>query len=175
MDAVIEEKPRDRRKPYDAGIDLLSRREHSRKELRTKLLRKNEFTPEEVDEALERLEAQGYLSEARFAKARARSLFRKGFGESYVRGDLASKGVSLGREALVESREDAAGAQDPLDAARAIVEKKLRGEDPSALDRDTRRALERRVLGTLQRKGYSLDEALKVLAERFRGSGDFTG
>jgi regulatory protein len=163
--AELAERPE--RKAYDVGIDLLSRREHSRKELRTKLLRRK-FTVEEATEALEKLEERGYLSQERYAQARARSLFRKGFGESYVRAALASKGVSLTSEALKEVRRDVNGAAEGLDAARSLVAKKLRGTTPKDLDREARRALERRTLQALQRKGFSLDESLKVLAEFFR-------
>ena len=53
------------RKPlsaYDKLIDYLSRRDHSEFELRNKLLHKG-FVDAEIDEALEKVKAKGFLGE----------------------------------------------------------------------------------------------------------------
>jgi regulatory protein len=74
-------------------MDLLARREHSRRELRGKLLRKR-FLPVDVDAALDQLEAEGLLSDVRFAEAYIASRVRKGHGPKRIRLELEERGVA---------------------------------------------------------------------------------
>jgi len=73
-------------------MDLLARREHSRRELRDKLLSRN-FSPADVDSALARLIEEGLLSDARFAEAYIASCVRKGHGPTRIRRELEERGV----------------------------------------------------------------------------------
>ena len=61
-----------------AAMDLLARREHSQRELRTKLERR--FPPEQVDETLQTLAAEGLQSDSRFAEAYVRQRSQRGYG-----------------------------------------------------------------------------------------------
>src|SRR5690606_23132733 len=61
------------------ALGRLARREHGRRELRQKLLRRFGQHPE-LDRILDHLEAQRYLSDRRFAASLARSRVNKGYG-----------------------------------------------------------------------------------------------
>ena len=75
------------------GLDLLAMREHSRIQLRTKLLRR-EFPPEAVEAAMQRLAASGALDEERFARSWVESrLRRRPEGPGLLRAGLASRGI----------------------------------------------------------------------------------
>lgn len=75
-----------------SAIGLLSRREHSVKELVQKLkLRK--FEVEEIDTVIEYLLEEDYLSNERFAESVFRTRVNKGYGWLYIKNELAQKGV----------------------------------------------------------------------------------
>lgn len=83
-----------------SAMNLLARREHSRHELADKLrLRylQSESVAETFDDVLEqvldRLEADGLLSDARFAEAYVRSRIQRGFGPLSIRYGLRQRGI----------------------------------------------------------------------------------
>lgn len=61
---------------YDKALYLLTSREHTERELRTKLSQKG-YREEDVDGAMERVKREGYLSEERFVEVFLRSRMRK--------------------------------------------------------------------------------------------------
>ncbi|MFP2913402.1 regulatory protein RecX, partial [Pyxidicoccus sp. 3LFB2] len=65
------------RRATDACVKLLSIRARSRHELEAALERKG-FSEKVREEALSRVQAWGYLDDARFAQERAAALLRKG-------------------------------------------------------------------------------------------------
>ena len=79
--------------PRKKAMDLLSRREHSRRELRAKLLGRR-FLAADVDDALAQLEKEGLLSDARFAEAYIASRVRRGHGPTRIRLELEERGVA---------------------------------------------------------------------------------
>ena len=93
-------------KAYNAGLDLLARREHSGKELRQKLGRR--FAETLVDQAAVALQQNGLLSDERFAEALIHSRKAKGYGPRYIAQELSQKGVSkeLTQELLDERNSD---------------------------------------------------------------------
>ena len=76
----------------ERALGFLARREHSRTELRRKLAPHAE-SPEELDALLADLIQRRFLSESRFAEARAHVLARK-FGAARIEHDLRAKGIS---------------------------------------------------------------------------------
>jgi regulatory protein len=74
------------------AMDLLARREHSRAELRAKLRRRGADAAA-IDPVLERLDADGLQSDARYTEALAQSLVRRGKGPLRIRGELRLHGV----------------------------------------------------------------------------------
>ncbi|HXH03255.1 MAG TPA: regulatory protein RecX, partial [Candidatus Competibacteraceae bacterium] len=75
------------------ALGLLARRDHTRLELRQKLLARN-FPETEVTAELARLEAEGLLSERRFAEVYAHSRLDKGYGPLRVSRELKERGVA---------------------------------------------------------------------------------
>jgi len=74
------------------ALRLLARREHTRAELARKLAPDAASSPA-LESVLQRLEARGFLSEERYAEARAHQLSRK-FGAVRIRRELVAKGVA---------------------------------------------------------------------------------
>ena len=77
---------------YQHGLRLLARREHSRSELKTKLTRHYSFNG--LDAVLDRLEADDYLSDARFATCFVRHRSSLGFGPLKIRHECYQKGLN---------------------------------------------------------------------------------
>lgn len=80
------------RRAYNKAVDLLSRRDHSRKELLDKLRQKG--YGEYAVEAIEKLADYGYIDDRRFARIFAEELIRlKSYGKKRVERELYRKGV----------------------------------------------------------------------------------
>lgn len=74
-------------------MDLLARREHSPRELRTKLAGRG-YAADEVDAALDVLEREGLLSAARYLDSFIASHARRGHGPVRIRTELERQGIS---------------------------------------------------------------------------------
>lgn len=88
------EKPRP--SAYDKALGLLARREQSRRELAMKLARAG-YGRDEIDAALDRLAADRYQDDERFAGVMARSRAGQGYGPARIRAELKSHGLSDAR------------------------------------------------------------------------------
>ncbi len=135
------------------GLELLSYRPMSAKELRDKLTEKGE-EPAAAEAAVTWLCEQGFLDDARYAGMVVRHYAGKGYGAGRIRQELQRRGVprELWEEALTELTE----SDDKLD--RFIVS---RLKDPSD------RAQVQKVSAALYRRGFSWEEIRAALA-RFR-------
>jgi regulatory protein len=122
-----------KRSAYDKALGLLTRREHSRKELKTKL-RQGGYEGAETSAAIDRLGEQHYQDDDRFAEVLLRSRIAQGYGPVRLRVELKSHGVADARirELLEEAEVDwdasaaaqlrrrygGAGSADPGEHAR---------------------------------------------------------
>lgn len=97
----------------DAAANLLSRREHARRELRQKLARKG-FSGAVLDEALEELQQRDWLNENRYAAFLARHRAGQARGPRWVMAELSAQGIEgpVSAEAL---------AQDDIDWDEACL------------------------------------------------------
>ncbi|MEX2964392.1 regulatory protein RecX [Microbulbifer sp. TYP-18] len=77
---------------FQAALELLSRREHSRQELCQKLA--NRFPGADFDSLFQRLEELNYQSDQRFAQVLARSRLQRGQGPLRIRRELQQRGVA---------------------------------------------------------------------------------
>ena len=77
---------------YNKALGLLARREHSRRELRQKLDRGG-YEGDEATDAIERLGAQHYQDDERFAELLIRSRSAQGYGPLRLRAELKSHGL----------------------------------------------------------------------------------
>lgn len=73
-------------------MQLLARREHSRRELQTKLWQKK-FDSANVEQVLDWVMQQGFQSDERFAKAYTRMRVGRGFGPARIAAELRERGV----------------------------------------------------------------------------------
>ena len=117
---------------YDKALTLLARREHSARELKSKLARKG-LDASESASALADLQAKDYQSDARFGEMLVRSRIAQGYGPRWIVAELKTHGIA-------ESK-----ARDLIDATES---------DWTALARQT---LRRRYVG----KPTSLAERVK--------------
>ncbi|MDD5214771.1 MAG: regulatory protein RecX [Methylococcales bacterium] len=75
-------------------LRLLARREHSQKELLTKLMQKG-FSPADIQPVIAELAQNSWQSDARFAENYARARLRKGYGATAIRYELTQKGIDV--------------------------------------------------------------------------------
>ncbi|HUW50120.1 MAG TPA: recombination regulator RecX [Sulfuricella sp.] len=139
----------------ERALGLLSRREHSRLELRRKLAAHTEDGTE-LETLLDDFEKRGWLSEQRFVEQVIHA--RNGrYGSRYVVHELREKGVAeaLIEQALPQLREG------ELEAARAVWTKKF-GRQPEDMKE---RARQTRFL---QSRGFGLD----IIGKLLRGDAD---
>lgn len=88
-------KPGDKTSPTDAygrGLGLLSRREHSARELKSKLSRKG-HDKQDITSAIGRLRDKSYQSDDRFGISIARTRVAQGYGPARIRAELKSHGL----------------------------------------------------------------------------------
>ena len=78
---------------YNKGLDLVSRREHSRHELKQKLNKRFPETIPIIEEALDKLSNNNIIDDERFAEMYLNSRARKGFGPKKIEMELYSKKV----------------------------------------------------------------------------------
>ena len=78
---------------YNKGLDLVSRREHSRHELMQKLDKRFPENMPIIEEALDKLVMNKILDDERFAEMYVNSRARKGFGPKKIEMELYSKKV----------------------------------------------------------------------------------
>lgn len=141
--------------PQHKAMELLVRREHSRRDLKRKLGLKG-VDPEAAEAAVEKLASLGYQDDGRFGSAFARDRASSGYGPQRIRQELAGHGLDREQiEAALEACET-----DWLARAQALVEKRSR---PAELENPARR---RKVVDFLLRRGF--DQASAWAAVRSR-------
>ena len=74
------------------ALELLSRRPHSRKELKDKLLRRG-IDEEDAEDCVAWLAEHGFLDDGEYAGAVARHYAAKGYGAGRVRSELQRRGL----------------------------------------------------------------------------------
>ena len=95
---------------YNKALDLLSRREHSRKELYIKLTKRFDCK-DEINLTLDQLEENNLLCDSRFTEEYVHSRRRKGFGPVKISMELEKKGV---KDSLISSEIDKFNDWDKL-------------------------------------------------------------
>jgi regulatory protein len=102
--------------PIEIAARALQHRDRSRREVEERLARAG-IDENRLTDALDTLERVGYVDDARFAGTRAEALADRGYGDEWIRHDLAEHGVAP--EAVAE----AIGALAPeAERAAALVE-----------------------------------------------------
>ncbi|MCK4594373.1 regulatory protein RecX [bacterium] len=139
-----EQPTKDIQKCRNTAYRLLSRRDHSERELEKKLGRR--FEPETIAAVLENLRVQDLVNDRRFAKSFARQLLAKGpCGEGLIRRKLAGRGVA---PAIIDQTLDELNINEE-ELGRLAAQLKL----PSLIGLDRETAV-RRLLSHLERRGF---------------------
>lgn len=133
--------------PTQRALGLLTRREHSRKELARKLTVRG-VDHADAEAAVTRLANEGWQDDRRFAESLVRSRASGGYGPIHIRAELGTHG--LDREAVAVALDSFDG--DWTEQARDLVRRRFgerSGDD---------RALQRKIAEFLFRRGFSSDQ-----------------
>ena len=138
---------------YNKALDLLSRREHSSKEIREKLiLRFDDIVI--INSVITKLEENNLINDTRFAEAYVSSRKRKGFGPKKISFELLSKGVS---ESVANRVIDEEGGWKR--AAKLAFTKKFK----NGLSSDVKNSLKQKSF--LKNRGFGFKEIESVFGD----------
>ena len=145
-------------KPFEYALNLLAARAYTVRNLRRKLAQKG-FDPSELEKAVERLLASGYLNDDKFAAEFAwQRLVVAGASKRRVEHDLMRRGIS---SEIAKSATTQIMAEENVDLSTSM-ERLARKKLLSLGDLDPH-VKRRRVFGFLARKGYEIDDINRTL------------
>lgn len=133
------------------ALDLLSRRDHSEKELIQKLRLKGAVVTE-LPDLLDFLKARGFLDDRRFAETFVRFRSAKPWGRNRYRQELLTRGVDSDIVAAVLTSVPEINAEQTLEKLSRLVKKEL------AKGRD-----EKKIMASFVRRGFSGPDIRNVL------------
>jgi regulatory protein len=133
----------------------------SQKEIERRLERAG-FLPEIIEAVVTELTAQNWLNDEQFAQDWvADRADRKRYGKRRLQQELTGKGVE--KDTIVETLQ-AVNEDDELRRALEAARSKTRSLDMNALSADEWAAEKRRLMGFLQRRGFSFSTIKEVFA-----------
>ena len=146
---------------YAHALRLLTVRARSTADLRRRLSKK-EYPQEQIDAAIARCRELNYINDSRTAHERTRGLMRNGKVGPRVRQQLYKEGFEA------QDIEDAIqNCMYEYDECEILAEVFARRFDVRRIDlHDPRQR--RRIIGYLQRRGFSLNKILEHIDERLR-------
>ena len=136
---------------YNKALDLLSRREHSRKELYLKLIKRFE-SQEYINLTLDRLEEKNLLSDSRFVEEYVQARRKKSFGPIKISAELEKRGV---KESLIS------GEIDKFDDWEDLAELCFKKRFPDGVSKDFQRLQKQKNF--LSNKGFTFYQIESVL------------
>ena len=131
---------------YNKALDIISRREHSQKELSNKLIKKFDI-PELVDSVIHGLLEKNLLNDYRYSESYVVARKRKGFGPKKIGYELVSRGVN---ENIASEVIDAEGGWNEA-ALKAFNKKFKAGIGEDFKEQNKQKAF-------LQNRGFSFQE-----------------
>ncbi len=140
------------RRAFNKAVDIISQREHSKREVITKLIQRG-YSRETAQAATEKLEEYGYIDDVRFASLFARELKeRKKFGKGRIKQELMRKGISRETADSVLSEIE----EDPCREITEILRKKY----PSLREDEK---IRNRAFNALLRYGYGISDVRNAI------------
>ncbi len=142
----------------DKAMELLARREHSRAELKDKLKRREyEYPADFIETVLDDFAERNLQSDERFAEVYVRSRINRGFGETKIRSELQSRGVTgdvmlLALEAADVNWHDNAEAALTKKFSSAVRAENVRSQKIRA-----------KMQRFLQNRGYNPDQIISAV------------
>ncbi|MCP1501448.1 SOS response regulatory protein OraA/RecX [Curtobacterium herbarum] len=142
------------------SMRALSRRGVSTSELRTMLVKQDEFDADVIEHEIERLTRVGLLDDVALATDLVNRMHaRKGLGRQAIVADLRRRGID---QTAIDAALEAAADDEDDEFVRALELAAKRAGQMRGLDRAT---AERRLSGFLMRKGYN-GGVVRVAVER---------
>lgn len=139
--------------------ELLARRDHSRSELQSKL-REREIPEEPILRICDRLERDGVLDDAAFARRQARMLRDRNWGPRQIRRKLSDHGVS--EEDCDAALQEVGGEEIWLQHCYERFQSEFGGE-PGAMSRDEKG----KAFRHLKRRGFDGWTARRVVLDGY--------
>lgn len=134
------------KKAVDKCYDLLSRRDHSVKELKTKLLRT--IDEKNADKAIEKMLYYGYLDDEKYAIKLANHLSKnKNYSKSHIKQEMYKKGISADLIADTLESVDIDNISSIIELILTKYKNKLNPDDNN-----------QKVIQSLMRKGFSYSD-----------------
>ena len=145
------------RRAFNSALNSLDYRDHSEREIRTKLLRK--YDADYVEEAVGKLIDLDLVNDERYAENYARELYEhKKFGKMRIKSELRAKGIAadIANEAVDALFED----EEPDNIQRIvdIIGKRYYNRMNDDVGR-------KKVFAALQRMGYSFSDIREAMSE----------
>lgn len=138
--------------PTQQAIALLSRREHSGKELQRKLQARG-IPADDARQAVLRVHTAGWQDDTRFAESLVRSRIAGGYGPLHIRAELATHGLEATNiQAAIDAQ-----TPDWVALARQLVQRRYPG---NALNDPKQR---QRAIHLLMRRGFALEDCHRAL------------
>ena len=131
---------------YNKALDIVSRREHSEKEIKNKLLEKFD-APEIIEQVVLKLIENNLINDVRFAEMYVLLRKRKGFGPKKIQFELMARGIDDSISSLVITEEGSW-----KEAAQKAFNKKFKnGASQEFKERNKQKTF-------LQNRGFSFEE-----------------
>ena len=131
---------------YNKALDIVSRREHSEKEIKNKLLEKFD-APEIIEQVVLKLIENNLINDVRFAEMYVLVRKRKGFGPNKIQFELMARGIDDSISSLVITEEGSW-----KEAAQKAFNKKFKnGASQEFKERNKQKTF-------LQNRGFSFEE-----------------
>lgn len=131
------------KKAIDKCYDLLSRRDHSVKELKTKLLRT--VDEKNADKAIDRMLELGYLDDEKYAKILLKHLVEnKNMSKAFVKQEMFKRGISSDIVSNILEDNEIDNVPSIINLVMTKYRNKLNAENGSE-----------KVIAALMRKGFS--------------------
>ena len=139
---------------YDKALGLLARREHSARELKSKLERRG-LDDEESAAAITELQAKNFQSDDRFGEMLVRSRLEGGYGARWILAELRQHGIGEARaRELIEEAEP-----DWPELIRRQLRRRYGGRKPTDVTERNKRA------AFLLRRGFDTATVKLVVGE----------
>lgn len=134
------------KKAVDKCYDLLSRRDHSVKELKTKLLRT--VDEKNADKAIEKMLEYGYLDDEKYARNLVKYLAEsRNMSKNHIKQEMFKRGIPNEIINLVMEDYDFDNVSSVVDLIMTKYRNKLNNEDGN-----------KKVIASLMRKGFSYSD-----------------
>lgn len=142
---------------FNSAMNSLDYRDHSVRELKTKLLRK--FDEDSVNSAIDRLIELGLLNDERFAENFARQLFEhKKYGRNRIKSELFQRGIASD---IINNVLDELFESEETDNVERIVDIINRKYYNKMIDENSRK----KVFAALMRLGYGYSDIRLAMGE----------